>query len=605
MLKRFILNVTGGIMSVHERRKKPRNLDGLEGSAFIEISHTFGPIRKSVYKAVEYDEHGVSFLVPISDGYFRPGQPLEYSLVTPESTKIESFGTVRYYLPYNDQLGNSYYRIGIERNRSDFNKIPNALKIRPRRIKCENMAHSNVISFVVSNTEYEFLLVDISRYSASFMCNENDAFDFATSNALTCAEIICGSKLIFSGTVVVTKRTLFDSKYQIVIEPRSAVFNIDAIEEQERLFALTRSVDTLMHVSSRDQEISSEYKAAIADMRIFLEGYREILDLPTVSHSIHGNDGIAILDELSKSFFPRFDKYWAELDSILKKSSLSETDLCVYKSYCQRHLHPLIMSSPFCRRIYLKPLGYPGDYEMMRMLRDNEYDGPTLFAKLLNKYALNIPPAEAARHRNKYIAEKIAEFVRNHQSSEVRILSIASGPAMEIQSFIETYPELANRVHITLMDQEIEALRYSQDCIYMKRIMYNSNIKIELAHQNLGAFIRNLSIGDRQDNRFNMIYIFGLFDYFDDRVCRHFIKHVSRMLNEGGKMLISNFSPDNHHHRIFMEFMFEWYIEFRTKERMEELGSYADIPCSVNIEEDPTSVIKFLDIQAYKKGRHK
>ena len=62
-------------MSFHERRKRLRNQVDLDDPAYIEIHHTFGPVRKSVYKVLEYDEYGMSFLIPQADGYFRPGVP--------------------------------------------------------------------------------------------------------------------------------------------------------------------------------------------------------------------------------------------------------------------------------------------------------------------------------------------------------------------------------------------------------------------------------------------------------------------------------------------------------------------------------------------------
>jgi extracellular factor (EF) 3-hydroxypalmitic acid methyl ester biosynthesis protein len=599
-LYRFKASRKGGLMSVQERRRKPRESDGLGGSSFIEIRHTFGPVRKSVYKVVEFNENGTSFLMPASDGFFRSGHPLEYSLITPDLAKVEGFGVVRYYHPYNDHTGNSYFKVGLEAGRSGSERKSESLRIRPPRLHLSQFRNEHAIYFFAGDKEYELSLVDISRYSAAFLCDEEEAFNLGISNVLTSVEITFGPKMVFEGSVVVTKRMPDGDKYRIVVEPRSAVFNIDAIEEQERITSVAGAVNSLLHVSLKDRFISSAYKAQIADIRVFLEGYREILDTPTASRLALESDRIAFLEELNKTFYPKFDEYWAHLDNLVTDLNLSDADHGVYKSYCQRHLHPLVMKAPFCHRIFFKPLGYPGDFEMMRMLRDNKYEGPTPFSMLLNKYALKIPLAEAARNRNQILAERIAEFVRNHPSQIVRILSMASGPALEIQQLIETYPEEASRIHVTLLDQEVEALRYSQDCIYMKRIIHNSNIKVELVHQNIGAFIRQISRPDKGLASFHMIYIFGLFDYFDDKICAYFIKHAAELLAEKGKMLISNFSLDRHHHRVYMEYMFDWYIVFRSKEKLEELGNSTKIPCIVRVDEDPTSVIKFLDIQSCK-----
>ena len=64
-----------------ERRKKIRNSAVSDDSMFIEIHHTFGQVKKSVYKIVEFDEYGLSFLMPIDDGYFAVGMPIKYYII--------------------------------------------------------------------------------------------------------------------------------------------------------------------------------------------------------------------------------------------------------------------------------------------------------------------------------------------------------------------------------------------------------------------------------------------------------------------------------------------------------------------------------------------
>ena len=56
-----------------------------------------------------------------------------------------------------------------------------------------------------------------------------------------------------------------------------------------------------------------------------------------------------------------------------------ETDLHgPHEAYLRRHLHPLLLCSPFAYRTYQKPLGYAGDYEMVNMIvRDPRSRVPT------------------------------------------------------------------------------------------------------------------------------------------------------------------------------------------------------------------------------------
>ncbi len=583
-------------MSVHERRKRPRDPADFDDSAFIEIRHTFGPIRKSVYKVLEFNEWGTSFLVPTSDGYFAPGFPLQYSLITQHNARSDSFGVVRYYQPFNDQKGNAFYKIGVENNPSSAEQQRN-LRIRPERLRLAELESDHSIYFTVDGLEIGLPLVDISRYSAAFYCSDEEASYLSVSSAINAVDIIFGDKTLFRGTVIVTRRELDGERYRIVIAPRNTIFDLETIEEQEHLTRLCHSVDSLVSISKKHQQIDLRFKAVVADMRAFLEGYSKIFDLPIACLLSKEINQTAVLDEFQKTFYPHLDAFWIELDKAVTRLGLGEQEHGLYKSYVQAHLHPLMMSAPFCHRSYFKPLGYPGDYEMMRMVQENADEGTTLFSKLVNRHALQNPLARAARNRNGILAERISRFVKNRGDAAVRILSIASGPAIEIQTIIDEYPEIASRIHITLLDQEIEALKYSQDNIYMKRIIRNCDIEVELLHHNIGAFIRQLGQERDQLGTYDLIYIFGLFDYFDDRICSHIIRNCISLLNTDGKLLISNLSLDGHNHRTYMEYAFDWYIIYRSAEQLKSLCHGIVAPCSVTIEEDITRVVKLLDIQ--------
>ena len=583
-------------MSLRERRRKPRNSDDLGGSAFIEIRHSFGPIRKSVYKVVEFNEHGISFLMPTADGYFREGQPLEFSLITPDLAKVESFGLVRYHHPYNDETGNSYYRVGVEHRRLGTIPKQDNFRIRPDRLSLAELESKHAIYFSLGDKEYGFPLADISRYSAAFLCTEEEGLGLGVSNALDEVEIAFGRRTIFDGIVVVTRRISEGELCRIVVEPRSAIFDIDAIEAQERIAGISHSVDNLMESTRKFQQIDPVYKALVADTRAFLEGFREILEAPLAAKPMSEIERAAFLDEMSEVFNAKYDEYWIALEKLAASFDFSDEQHRIYKSYLQRHIHPLILSAPICHRIYYKPLGYPGDYEMMRMIRENIYDGPTLLSKLIHAHAMRNPLAGANRNRIEYLAGKICDFVESRPQEEVRILSIACGPALEIQHLIDTRPEVAGRIRLTLLDQEIKALRYSQDAIYMKRILKNCNIRVDLIHRNIGSFLKQIARGRVDLPPFDMIYIFGLFDYFDDRTCSFCMNKSATLLKEDGKMLVSNYSLDGHAHRVFMEYAFEWFMVYRDLDQMRKLGEMMERPCSIRVDEEPFGVIKFLEL---------
>jgi extracellular factor (EF) 3-hydroxypalmitic acid methyl ester biosynthesis protein len=440
-------------------------------------------------------------------------------------------------------------------------------------------------------------LEDISRYSAAFYCSEDTALNLPVSSTLESVVITFVGKKIYEGTVIVTRRSLDGDRYRIVVEPRNAIFNVDIIEEQETLTSVAQLAESLVVATKKQENISDGFKAVVADARAYLEGFQKILDLPMtrklaeVEENQHG-----FLTELYKIFAPQVDHYMAALEKITNTLNLSEEENGLYKSYFQKHLHPLIMEAPFCNRMYSKPLGYPGDYEMMRMIREESYAGPTLLSKLVNKVFLQNPLARANRNRVSILAERIFEFVNQCQSPVVRLLSVASGPALEIQKLIEEHPEVAGRIHLTLLDQEEEALRYSQDNIYLKRILSSSNIQVDLIHESIGSFLRHAKSSETSGPQYDLVYIFGLFDYFDDRTCSFCLNQCSKLVKDDGRMIVSNYSLDGHSYRTGLEYAFEWYMIYRDKNQMEQLGRMVKRPCELEVDEDPSGVIKYLDI---------
>ena len=584
-------------ITVRTHHQQPCNTAGICEPAFIEIRHTFGPNRKSVYKVVETSENGTSFLVPVTEGFFRVGYPLEYSLIMPDLTKTVWFGVVRYYHPYTDDKGRAFFKVGVE-NHPDGSRRTRRFQIRPPSNDFASRTEQ-AIYFSHGDREYQFPIVDISRYSAAFYPLEEQELGLTVSTALDGVVIVYGVNRVFEGTVVVTRREHLplESRYRIVIEPRSAMFNVELNEAEENLSSVSRSVEHLIVTSKRHRDIDSEFKSRVSDMRLFLEEYRRILDMPTDrSLSLDSRDP-EFLEELSRSFYPELSRYMEEFDDVVEALSLLESEHGLYKSYVQSNFHSLLMTAPFCHRTYYKPLGYPGDFEMLRMIEEAAYRGPSLFSKLVHHAMLQTPLCRANRSRSELFAKKIAAFVARSDQERVYLLSVASGPAAEIQHILEQYPELGDRIHVTLLDQELEALKYCQDNIYMKRILNNCEIQVDLVHERIGTFFKSAALKEALVPQFDMVYIPGLFDYFDDRSCRFCLENAASILKPKGEILVSNFAEKGHKQRAFFEHALEWYMVYRNAEQMAALGESLPLPVDISVENDISGTVRLLELK--------
>ena len=112
---------------------------------------------------------------------------------------------------------------------------------------------------------------------------------------------------------------------------------------------------------------------------------------------------------------------------------------------------------------------------------------------------------------------------------------------------------------ILLLDMDEGALQSAHSHI-------RANGNIHYLQANLLKFIlcnqKNDTLGKR-----DLIYLLGLLDYFS---VKHSAKIVSRLwenVNPGGKMILTNAHASNST-RLWMEYVSEWYLIYKTKDEM-------------------------------------
>ena len=67
------------------------------------------------------------------------------------------------------------------------------------------------------------------------------------------------------------------------------------------------------------------------------------------------------------------------------------------------------MQSPWMHRALHKPLGYPGDFRVMRHVYEDSFSGASLFAKAVSLAFLETAPARAVRARKNVVRRQLAD----------------------------------------------------------------------------------------------------------------------------------------------------------------------------------------------------
>lgn len=297
-----------------------------------------------------------------------------------------------------------------------------------------------------------------------------------------------------------------------------------------------------------------------------------------------------IIESISDYLGQVLPRIYSEIPFLIQ--GLGKEELQTATDFARAQLGPYVYGAPFAARSFYKPRGYAGDYEMMNHLYRNERAGRTLFDQCMHKYFVDEPAGEAVKNRGYYLLERITAAVKAHPvKSPMKIISIASGPAMEQQLFLQNSKEFAGRsIELTCLDQDEESLKYAQRQLLSLERFVKSGFTFKF--NNLA--IRNVIARGLPEQDYDLIYSAGLFDYFTEPVAQMAAQKMMAALKPGGRLIIGNFSTDNPC-VPFMELVLDWHLIYRSKEDLQRM--FHGFGSKVWVETEPLGVNLFVIIE--------
>lgn len=341
------------------------------------------------------------------------------------------------------------------------------------------------------------------------------------------------------------------------------------------------------------------FKALVGELRLLLEDGREKLGELEASlpwHVAHGDQESpardALIERVRSEFSAEVVQRSNEIDAAFRLAGRSERD--ALREYSTRYLHDLFMLSPCMHRARHKPLGYPGDYEVMNHLYGNHFAGGTLFAKGLNLAFVSTPAAVAVRARKDRLKREIGELLSSWPHDRpVRVLSIAAGPAQEIYELLQEIHELPRAVEIVLFDQDKRALSFSYR--RLQRVVnarWKDRVSLLHLHDSIRHLLRGAAVFTGH-GAFDLVYSCGLFDYLQTPSGVSLCRTLFSLVAPGGRLYVGNMVP-NCASRWLMELHLDWYLVYRERTQMLELGAQAAPAARAEIVEEATRVNPFL-----------
>jgi len=369
-----------------------------------------------------------------------------------------------------------------------------------------------------------------------------------------------------------------------------------------QLQPLARIIPPLLEQPAK---IRQAFKNYAADLAYSLSIYRSNFDALDAEHQAEPQQVRRIVEQRilesdGRAFMRFLDAKLEDLKALVSK--LPEKEAQEHAFYFRKLLWNVILCSPVMARTNLKPRGYAGDYEMMRMIYANAYEGESTFSKLLHKHPVEQPGAEAVRSRRGYIAGWVREYLRRAGKSaprrKVHVLSVACGPAFELRNILDS-ARTSRRLHFTLFDQDQYALLEAAKVVDQLERSLGAKISVEYLRESVRAMLFTKQLQERW-GQYQLIYSMGLFDYLSPQIAAAVLAKLYQLLLPGGQMVIGNFHPSNTS-RIFMDFWLDWVLIYRTEREFRDLAK--DLPgAKISVTSDSTGIQLFLHVTKGRSG---
>lgn len=413
-------------------------------------------------------------------------------------------------------------------------------------------------------------LINVQRM-ALVMEIYNPDFIMQVSEVLSELTVRIGTRVAYCGRALVVS---------VVNTGLTAVVSLTLVDEWCELGELTlvpgavgAEAAGFVREWSERYRIGRDYQAVVNEMRAFLSDVSRWVDQVDLAGNLPKVDGMLREDLFYELASPLMDKTRSYLARLEEEAAVIEPELApAHRAFCQSALHPLILRAPFVFRTYTKPLGYAGDYQMVNQILDDPRQGPNTYFQIVNTAFLQA--AVAAAHRNRIdilvgFLKGLADEARA-LGRPMRILNIACGPAVEVQRFLDTYPE-PHWLQFELLDFSAETLDWTRGQLSKRAARSAHPVEINYVQDSVHLLLkRRTGPAAERTAEFDTVYCAGLFDYLSDKVCARLMAHFASRIRPGGKLLVTNVHSDNPG-KFGMEHLLEWHLIYRDEAGLEKL----------------------------------
>ena len=332
---------------------------------------------------------------------------------------------------------------------------------------------------------------------------------------------------------------------------------------------LQAQIVTRASLTSPESErlVPVEYRVLCADVLKVLRAYRSILT-PDASHTTEFSgriDNNAAFEACEDRLMQHWRSLWRTANDIVRTVMDDRERREATKEFTELVLTPEMRMGALIDRSYAKPLGYPGDFEIMNQVYDWRRVGSTAYEMLVHRIGLEV--SEFVKTRMEVVRRQIGETTKREIGRPARILSLGSGPAREVELFLASAASQNGRAEFTLIDQEQLALRYAHEKTYSHALKSQGRYSVRALNISFTDILRGISAMNSLPQQ-DLIYSVGLFDYLTNRRATSLVRRLYEMLAPGGLLIIGNMNETPLSGLWPLEFITDWTLYYRDDPQM-------------------------------------
>ena len=196
-----------------------------------------------------------------------------------------------------------------------------------------------------------------------------------------------------------------------------------------------------------------------------------------------------------------------------------------------------------------------------------------MYERISHAVWFNTNNSKGVRNRLKIVKHEISNSVKQLNEAEkktIHIVSIAAGSARAVLEALEENRTSDKDYFVTFIDKNPDALTYSKDLLQSMNINKMSNYQFKWINDTVNGFL------DKNEEKFDIVEMVGLMDYFDDDRARTIFSKIYANLSQRGVFITANINHNSE--KPFVTRAIGWPMVYRSAEHLARLVHEAGFP---------------------------